>query len=129
MKDNISKLKDFDSSSDITSSCLENYSSESSLGFSNTFQWAKRINAKKADEIYIKYFGSKYIEYRKIWNKSGYHFLPEYPIHIDFEIIDLCNLKCKHCFRDKNISKNLDIKINQGVYSCLNHYLTNMSFP
>jgi len=79
-----------------------------------TLQWARRINPEKVDELYLKHFGARYSEYRQLWNQAGKDFLPDFPINLDFELIDACNLRCRHCFRNEEIAQKLDLRINTG---------------
>jgi len=45
-------------------------------------------------------FGLKYLQYRKDWEAaSAGQYLPSFPIQIDFDVIDYCNLKCIMCTR------------------------------
>ena len=78
-------------------------------------QWTKRLNQEKVDSAYLKIFGQKYTEYRYLWNKSGNDFLPDFPIHLDMEVIDSCNLSCGYCFRDREVASTMGIDINTGV--------------
>jgi radical SAM protein with 4Fe4S-binding SPASM domain len=83
-------------------------------------QWTKRIKQDKVDNLYLKRFGKKYKEYRQLWNKAGKDFLPDFPIHIDIELIDACNLACIHCFRNEEIARKMGITINTGARFPLN---------
>ena len=43
-------------------------------------------------------FGDRYAEYRTKWTLAGMgKLLPEFPLHLDIETIDACNLRCKMC--------------------------------
>lgn len=79
---------------------------------SETIQWIKRLNQEKVDNLYLKAFGKEYTDYRELWNKAGRDFLPDFPIHLDFEVTDACNLRCRHCYRDKEIAEKMGIIIN-----------------
>jgi radical SAM protein with 4Fe4S-binding SPASM domain len=80
-----------------------------------TLQWTKRLNQKKVDEVYLRHFGQRYREYRRLWNIAGEDFVPHFPINLDFEVVDACNLRCRHCFRNKEISDKIGLVINTGV--------------
>lgn len=73
----------------------------------------KRINAKKVDQIFIKEFGQEYIDYREKWRKSNKFSIPDFPVHLDIEVVDDCNYRCKFCFR--NIDSAITDDINTGV--------------
>lgn len=79
-----------------------------------TFQWTRRLNQEKVDLAYYKRFGHKYREYRDLWNKAGKDFLPRFPINLDIEVIDSCNLRCFHCFRNKELAEKMGLVINTG---------------
>ena len=72
----------------------------------------KRINAKNIDTIFVKRFGSEYLDYRKKWTKAGKFAIPDFPIHLDIETIDNCNYRCKFCFRNKKSAITEDINKN-----------------
>lgn len=78
-------------------------------------QWTKRVDITDLDSVYYHHYGDRYLKYRQLWNNAGPRYLPSYPIHIDFELIDSCNLRCKHCFRNKDIAKKLGITVNTGI--------------
>src|SRR3989338_4629166 len=77
-------------------------------------QWTKRLNQEKVDSVYSRHFGERYVEYRKLWNDAGKDFIPDFPIHLDFELADMCNLNCLHCFRNKEIADKMNLTINTG---------------
>jgi len=78
------------------------------------FQQNKRINRQTVDEVMTRRFGQAYVEYRNLWRKSGPGYVPEVPIHIDIETIDLCNYKCKYCWRNSETRYVDPEKINTG---------------
>jgi radical SAM protein with 4Fe4S-binding SPASM domain len=79
------------------------------------FQWSTRINQEHVDDLFVRRFGESYNEYRRIWNKSGPDNLPEFPVHLDIETIDACNLRCTHCFRHDDLKKSLGMEnVNSG---------------
>lgn len=59
-----------------------------------------RISCKDYHQPMIEKFGDKYLRYRKEWESSATgDYLPTFPLQIDFEVIDYCNLKCIMCPR------------------------------
>lgn len=51
----------------------------------------------------IERFGERYLQYRREWDKSAKgEYLPPFPIQLDLEIIDYCNLQCIMCPRSIN---------------------------
>ena len=86
---------------------------------------------EKQKKLYTKLeeeFGYKIKRYREKWNKAKNN-IPEYPLHLNFELTAGCNLKCEMCLHSlpfkkwsykvepkKNISFNKYKKIiNEGV--------------
>lgn len=41
--------------------------------------------------------GDRFKEYRQKWADSNNMIMPDYPLHIDFELSNKCNLRCKIC--------------------------------
>lgn len=79
------------------------------------FQWSTRIHQERVDAIYLKHFGESYVAYRQRWNKAGPGNLPDFPVHIDIETVDACNLRCKHCFRHEDLQRTLGMEfVNSG---------------
>lgn len=62
-----------------------------------------RLSRKDYHKPMIEKFGDKYLQYRREWDNSAKgEYLPAFPLQIDFEIIDYCNLKCIMCPRSIN---------------------------
>ena len=61
------------------------------------------------NNIYIileKKLGSKVKEYRDKWNKAGKDgYIPDYPLHLNFELTFGCNLKCDFCIHSIPLSE------------------------
>ena len=56
--------------------------------------------------ILEKKLGSKVKEYRDKWNKAGKDgYIPEYPLHLNFELTFGCNLKCDFCIHSIPLSE------------------------
>ena len=84
---------------------------------------AVRLSVKNYHKPMVERFGDKYIQYRSEWNKSERgEYLPDFPIQLDFELADYCNLQCVMCPRSTDRGSNTkfplsDFKriINEGV--------------
>ncbi len=59
-----------------------------------------------------EYLGAKYGMYRSAWNAAGPENVPEFPIHIDLELIDSCNQNCSFCPRNRKTHPELPYEIN-----------------
>jgi len=60
------------------------------LSRKNIKKLRKEFNAKKIER--------NFIEYRKKWEKAGrFTEIPNYPLHLNFELIKGCNLQCEFC--------------------------------
>ncbi len=64
-----------------------------------------RIDFDLVDEALIGLKGEPFKKYRERWMtlegveaRELYDLLPDFPIHIDFETVFGCNLRCTHCF-------------------------------
>lgn len=70
----------------------------------------------------IKRYGSRYTTYRNDLQRAiAREFVPEYPIHIDFDLVDTCNLSCVNCSENyrpwSNAKLDLDIVFNDPLFS------------
>ncbi len=46
--------------------------------------------------------------YRELWHKAErYEVLTDFPIHLDIELVGVCNLKCEFCFQNGLITQPL----------------------
>lgn len=66
-------------------------------------------------------FGKAYHVYRKNWERAGPDWIPNFPLHIDFQLMDECNMRCIFCPREKSVMKAME------ATDLLNHG-TKMSF-
>lgn len=64
----------------------------------------REINAawrKKAASMELRAWGrqkGRFKTYRKLWNRAiDEDFLPGHPLHVDIELSDICNLRCRMC--------------------------------
>ena len=79
------------------------------------FQWSTRINQNHVDDMYLERFGDAYTQYRRQWNSAGPGNQPPFPVHLDIETVDACNLRCNHCFRHEDLKKSLGMEfVNSG---------------
>lgn len=74
----------------------------------------------------------KFLEYRKKWTKTmELNFVPEFPLHLELDLIDTCNLKCEVCTRsyDRGTKDKITFEqykiivddcVSNGIYS-INH--------
>lgn len=68
-------------------------------GFSNyaEINVADRIRVADQDPKAWETRESDYIKYRKTWNEAAEFLTPDHPLHVDIELSDACNLRCKMC--------------------------------
>jgi len=105
----------------------------------------EKVNFNANELIYSKnwetYRDDEYFEYRKNWSKYPQdRYVSDFPLHLDIETTDLCNLKCPMCSRtimdqgDDNIIKSkmitkdeyidiIDQAVKYGVKSIKLQYL------
>lgn len=68
------------------------------------------------DRILYETHGVQYTEYRKEWDKAtNFEFIPDRPLYIVMETNSYCNMKCKMCIRNYDLSKNRAINIDMGI--------------
>lgn len=62
-------------------------------------------------------FGEDYRAYRAAWDKAGPAWTPEFPLHIDFQLMDQCNMRCTFCPRDEPVMEAMGAKgeLNRGT--------------
>jgi len=56
--------------------------------------------------------GLRYVQYREIWSRASPGWIPPFPPHIDFELIDKCNQSCIMCARNTKLHQNIEYSIN-----------------
>lgn len=73
---------------------------------------------------FVETFGEKYRAYRLAWEKAGPGWLPEFPLHIDFQLIDECNMRCAFCPRDEPIMRAMEAEdlLNRGTRTSLDTF-------
>lgn len=66
---------------------------------------------------FVETFGEEYLAYRRAWDHAGPAWLPEFPLHIDFQLMDLCNMSCTFCPRDEPVLKAMGAEdlLNRGT--------------
>ncbi len=72
---------------------------------------------KKTAEEEIFLWGTereKFVKYREDWNKSAdENYLPSHPLHVDIELSDACNLRCKMCAHGLGTIQNVGFMSNK----------------
>jgi len=67
----------------------------------------KNIHQMLADEL-----GPAYVAYREAWNAVTVDLIPAYPLHIDFELRDTCNQRCRMCPRNDEMHPDINYTLN-----------------
>jgi len=85
----------------------------------------KKVNVGYNEVVFSKewekYRDKNYFEYRKAWEElPAKRVVSDFPLHLDIETTDLCNLKCPMCSRtimdkDNNIKKSRFIKKEEYI--------------
>lgn len=72
--------------------------------------------AQKDIFAYLKsVYGDRFQKYREDWEKTtNGEFIPEFPLCLNYELIDACNINCLHCVR--SISKGTKIKLGFDLF-------------
>lgn len=66
---------------------------------------------------FVETFGEEYLAYRRAWERAGRNWLPEFPLHIDFQLMDQCNMRCVFCPRDESVMEAMGATdlLNRGT--------------
>lgn len=78
----------------------------------NAFKYSEinKLNRKKSAEEEIPRWGDdseKFRKYREQWERADTEdYLPPHPLHVDIELSDACNLKCRMCAHGMGEVKN-----------------------
>ncbi len=86
-------------------------------------EYTKKITNNNIEKTLSNHLGDKYLNYRSAWNAAKPTSIPDFPIHIDIELYDLCNQKCVFCPRNETTHPNVTYPINTN--SKLDEKLTN----
>lgn len=71
-----------------------------------------RYSEEDIEQILSQKLGERYVEYRKMWNSVTPTNIPSFPIHIDFEMNDLCNQSCIMCPRNTDMHPDINYAVN-----------------
>lgn len=70
----------------------------------------KSIVMRDPYRVLSKKLGKKYRDYRNKWRDAGKRtFLPDFPIHLDIDITDSCNLSCQYCLQNTHYGWTADL--------------------
>lgn len=68
-----------------------------------------RHEIKNWEQPLIDKFGDKYLEYRKVWHDTTKRSnVLKFPLQLDFETIDKCNLSCSFCLHNKTFKDSVE---------------------
>jgi len=81
-----------------------------------------RYSEKDIQGILGNILGNPYIAYRKAWEGTSLAHVPEFPVHIDFEVNDRCNQACAMCPRNTKKHREIRYPINTGSVLDLSDY-------
>ena len=87
---------------------------ETSCRVEKVYSNITRHSEKDIEKILVDEFGNRYSHYREMWNRVGYENIPDFPIHIDFEVIDKCNQRCIMCPRNAGTHPDAGYSLNTG---------------
>jgi radical SAM protein with 4Fe4S-binding SPASM domain len=63
-------------------------------------------------KAFVQLFGEEYLEYRRLWDQSSRASVPFFPVHLDFELGDVCNQACVMCPRNLSTHPNTGYALN-----------------
>lgn len=88
------------------------------VGFEISYSMTKildnisRYSEKDIHGILGSTLGTPYLDYRKTWEGTSTACIPDFPIHIDFELNDCCNQACTMCPRNSKSHPQVRYAIN-----------------
>ncbi|MCO4783740.1 MAG: SPASM domain-containing protein [Candidatus Cloacimonetes bacterium] len=91
-------------------------------GFSNYDEINKENRAKAVEDEVSKWGddADKFKEYRLKWNKAANdNYLPDFPLHLDIELSDACNLKCAYCAQGLGMVTDVGFINNDFAYGLI----------
>lgn len=71
-----------------------------------------RLTEMDVEKILAEELGEKYTKYRKMWKSVTRDDFPKFPLHIDFEMNDLCNQSCVMCPRNESLHPKVNYTVN-----------------
>jgi radical SAM protein with 4Fe4S-binding SPASM domain len=71
-----------------------------------------RITKSNIDDVLTQALGGRYREYRDRWYQATPAKIPRFPVHLDIELVDNCNLNCVFCPRNTDTHPNLPYELN-----------------
>lgn len=72
-----------------------------------------RHSGQNIDRLLAERLGERYSHYRRLWDAAGPDNIPPFPIHLDFEVNDICNQRCRMCPRNRDTHPNIKFSINK----------------
>ena len=78
--------------------------------------FTRNYGADLIKKMLMEKYGERYTQYRKNWDKAGPDWLPEFPINLVFDLVDICNLACPQCLRAPDLIKDYDGYIGTKKY-------------
>lgn len=73
-----------------------------------------RLTEKDIHGILGRELGEGYVRYRAAWDAVSPANIPAFPIHLDFELNDSCNQRCRMCPRNEDTHPDVNYRINSG---------------
>ena len=71
---------------------------------------------QKITDFLVDRWGKRYTQYRSNWNSMGdFRLNVDFPMHIDFDSTDACNLRCKHCWGERVAYKRTNEKMPDEI--------------
>lgn len=71
-----------------------------------------RLSEKDIEKLLINHLGEDYRLYREQWNNHQEGKVLDFPIHMDFELNDLCNQSCVMCPRNEELHPDINYSVN-----------------
>ncbi len=78
-------------------------------------EYCERISSYDIHGALTRILGERYAQYRKAWDSATPESIPDFPVHVDFELFDKCNQSCSFCPRNEDLYPDVGYPINSDA--------------
>jgi radical SAM protein with 4Fe4S-binding SPASM domain len=100
------------------------------VGLRSNVDFIHTVKFDDVSEILAQEFGDNFrsyrVEYQKTLNYDKNGYIPEFPLTVQFELVNRCNLKCIMCYTDNHLADKATVKlttIEHVLRECRDHQL------
>ena len=71
-----------------------------------------RLSETDIHQVLGEHLGASYVDYRSEWSAVSPTNIPSFPLHIDFELKDMCNQSCVMCPRNEEAHPDINYQLD-----------------